>query len=182
MKCLMIAWQENEPELHGWLMKQLRNQADTDDLMQELFLKALRKKEHFCDMKNARAWLFSVARNALIDRTRLAKHQIEIPDELAVTETETPPVEMLSQCLPRALSEMSPEDREAISLCDIDGMSQQDFADRKGITLPGAKSRIQRARKRLRTHLETACRVRFDDAGKVCCFVPRDPNTNPNSQ
>lgn len=173
MKCLMIAWEQNERELRGWLIKQLVNRDDADDLMQELFLKALRHETRFCDMENARAWLFTVARNALTDRARLSKTQIELPDELAVAEFETPAVEMLSQCLPRALSEMSAEDAEAISLCDIEGMNQEAFAQAKGLSLPGAKSRIQRARKRLRSHLETACRVRFDDAGKVCCFVPR---------
>ncbi|MGC1518341.1 MAG: RNA polymerase subunit sigma-70, partial [Azonexus sp.] len=46
-----------------------------------------------------------------------------------------------------------------------------------GISLPGAKSRIQRARKRLRNRLVKACQVTFDDQGEVCCFVPRPPLT-----
>jgi RNA polymerase sigma-70 factor, ECF subfamily len=41
------------------------------------------------------------------------------------------------------------------------------------VVLPGAKSRVQRGRKRLRGHLSSACQVRFDAASKVCCFVPR---------
>ena len=44
-----------------------------------------------------------------------------------------------------------------------------------GLTLPAAKSRVQRARKRLKAQLVTACQVRLDEAGKVCCFVPRPP-------
>lgn len=79
----------------------------------------------------------------------------------------------LSQCLPRVLSELSAEDRLAITLCDIEGHSQQVLAERLGISLPGAKSRIQRARLRLREQLVTACKVSFDDNGEVCCFVPR---------
>lgn len=54
-------------------------------------------------------------------------------------------------------------------------MSQEDYARLKGLTLAGAKSRVQRARKRLRAHLTGVCQVRFDEAGRVCCFVPRTP-------
>ena len=81
----------------------------------------------------------------------------------------------MAACLPRALSELSEEDREAITLCDLEGLNQEDYARMKSLTLPGAKSRVQRARKRLREHLSEACQVRFDEAGKVCCFVPRQP-------
>ena len=45
----------------------------------------------------------------------------------------------------------------------------------KGLSLPGAKSRVQRARQRLRERLASACQVRLDVEGQVCCFVPRPP-------
>ena len=65
----------------------------------------------------------------------------------------------------------------AITRCDLEGMKQEDYARLKGLTLPGAKSRVQRARKRLREHLSDACQVKFDAAGNVCCFVPRQGNS-----
>jgi RNA polymerase sigma-70 factor (ECF subfamily) len=179
MKCLMQTWEQHEAELRGWLRKHLSNPDDVQDLMQELFLKALRQDTQFCGLDNARAWLFAVARNTLIDRARRSKELVELPDDLpddrASDSGEQPPVESLTACLPRALAELPDDDREAITLCDIDGMSQEAFAKLKGLSLPGAKSRIQRARKRLKTHLETHCQVRYDEVGKVCCFVPRTP-------
>lgn len=51
------------------------------------------------------------------------------------------------------------------------------LAELPGISLPGAKSRIQRARQRLRQQLVCACQVTFDENGDVCCFVPRRPLT-----
>ena len=77
--------------------------------------------------------------------------------------------------MPRVLAELSPEDREALSLCDLGGMTQAAFAELKGLTLPGAKSRVQRARQRLREQMSAACQVKLDGAGQVCCFVPRPP-------
>jgi RNA polymerase sigma-70 factor (ECF subfamily) len=56
-------------------------------------------------------------------------------------------------------------------------MSQKDYAARLGLTLPGAKSRVQRARVRLKARLTEACQVKFDKDGEVCCFVPRQPES-----
>ncbi len=173
MSCLMNAWETHENELRYWLRGRLGNAHDAEDMLQELFLKAMRQDRKFCEIDNARAWLFEVARNAMADRLRLKKTEVELPDDLAAEYEEAPAVESLAACLPRALSELSEEDREAISRCDLEGMTQEDYAQLKGLTLPGAKSRVQRARKRLREHLTEACQVKFDAAGKVCCFVPR---------
>jgi len=174
MNCLMSAWHRHEGELRAWLRSRMGNPQDAEDMLQELFLKAMRQDEKFCQIGNARAWLFEVARNAIADRLRLKKEQVELPEDLVHETDEPAAVDSLAACLPRALSELSEEDREAITLCDLEGLSQEDYARLKGLTLPGAKSRVQRARKRLREHLTGACQVRFDAAGKVCCFVPRD--------
>lgn len=173
MNCLMKAWDAHENELRAWLRSRLGNHADAEDMLQNLFLKAMRQDKHFCKLDNARAWLFQVARNALIDRLRLTKAQVELPDNLADTLDEPAAVDSMAACLPRALSELDEDDRDALSRCDLEGMTQKDYAHLAGISLPAAKSRVQRARRRLRAHLTDACQVRFDEAGKVCCFVPR---------
>lgn len=173
--CLLEAWRTHEGELLGYLRRRLPEADTADDLLQDIFVKALKQSEKFCSVENARAWLFQVARNALADRLRLAREHVELPDDLPHEVEEAAPVETLADCLPRALSELSPEDREALVRCDLEGMTQEAFAQLKGLTLPGAKSRVQRARRRLRAHLSEACQVRFDEAGRVCCFVPRGP-------
>ncbi|BAN36896.1 sigma-70 family RNA polymerase sigma factor (plasmid) [Sulfuricella denitrificans skB26] len=172
----MNAWHRHEGELRAWLCGRMGNAHDTEDMVQELFLKALRQDKKSCEIANARAWLFEVARNALVDRLRLKKEQVDLPYDLAVETDEPAAVDSLAACLPRALAELSEEDREVITLCDLGGLNQKDYARLKDISLPGAKSRVQRARKRLREHLTQACQVRFDEAGKVCCFVPRTPH------
>ena len=174
--CLMKAWSAHERELRGWFRRRLDDPADADDLLQELFLKALRQRERFCAILNARAWLFEVARNALADRLRVARPLVELPPDLPALGDETPVVGDLAACLPRVLSELSPEDRDAIRQCDLDGMPQADYARRMGLSLPGAKARVQRARKRLRERLALACQVRWDEAGQVSDFRPRPPS------
>jgi RNA polymerase sigma-70 factor (ECF subfamily) len=173
MTCLTTAWTTHAPELHGWLRRHLAHPQEADDLLQDLFLKALRQGEHFCELHNARAWLFEVARNRLADHLRVARHMVELPDDLPALVVETDTVDTLTGCLPRVLSELNAEDREAITLCDLQGMAQADFAAAKGLSLSGAKSRVQRARQRLRAQMSQACQVQLDEAGRVADFVPR---------
>lgn len=176
MQCVSDAWERHEAELRGFLRRRSPGDAEAEDLLQDVFLRALRRKNGLCGLDNPRAWLFTTARNLLIDRFRLTKEQVPLPDDLAAEPQEAPPpVDGLSQCLPRALAELSPQDREAIALCDIEGLTQQDYAGRIGLSLPAAKSRVQRARSRLKAHLTAACQVRFDAAGQVEGFVPRPP-------
>ncbi|HEX5697231.1 MAG TPA: sigma-70 family RNA polymerase sigma factor [Rhodoferax sp.] len=174
MNCLTTAWTLHAPELRGWLRHRVGNPALADDLLQDLFLKALRQGERFCDLHNARAWLFEVARNLLADQLRVAHHMVELPEDLVAQTDDADTVDTLTACLPRVLSELSPEDREAITLCDLQGMAQADFAQRKGLSLSAAKSRVQRARVRLRSHMSQACQVQMDEGGRVSDFVPRD--------
>ena len=174
--CHKNAWRQHQAELRSFLAHRTGSASEADDLLQEVFLKALYQGEDFCSLENARAWLFQVARNLLIDRLRLAKEQVPLPDDLiAEGAPETAPVDLLSHCLPRVLSELSAEDRDAIVLCDIQGMTQKAFAERLRLSLPAAKSRVQRARLRLRAQLAEACQLTFDEKGKVCCFVSRSP-------
>ena len=173
MDCLNTAWQAHAPELRHWMRRRLRNPLEADDLLQDVFLKALRQGDRFCSVHNARAWLFEVARNLLADRLRVTRETIELPEDLPALVPDIDTVDELTACLPRVLSELSAEDRDAITRCDLQGMSQAEFAVVSGLSLSAAKSRLQRARQRLKTRMTQACQVRLDDAGHVTDFMPR---------
>ena len=171
----MTAWHAHEAELRRWLRHRIGNAADAEDQLQDVFLKAMRQGERFCEIANARAWLYEVARNALADRLRLARPTVALADDLGAEAEQAAAVDSLAACLPRVLSELSAEDREVITLCDLEGLTQEEYARRKGLSLAGAKSRVQRARKRLRARLTLACQVKLDATGQVSDFVPRPP-------
>ena len=75
MSCLMSAWGRHESELRRWLRGRLGNSHDAEDMLQDLFLKAMRQDRKFCEIDNARAWLYEVARNAVADCLRLKKNR-----------------------------------------------------------------------------------------------------------
>lgn len=192
--CLLSAWHSAESELFSWLIKKSQDEHIALDILQETFLRALQKAEGFCDIKNRRAWLFRVANNLLNDEWRHHSKQEKIVKNLEaeIAEEITPPLEDivnggspfvnlfdeapvdgLVQCLPKALLRLNTDDRAIIETCDIKGMSQQAFADASGLSLSATKSRLQRARVKLKKTLNIHCQVRFDDRRKVCCYSPR---------
>ena len=180
VNCLDTAWKQHAPELRAWLRHRLNQPQDAEDVLQDVFIKALRQKSRFCTVLNPRAWLFEVARNTLADRWKSARETIELPDDLTAPALEGAPVDGLTACLPRVLSELKETDRQAIVLCDLGGMSQADYAAQVGLNLSAAKSRLQRARQRLRNQMSLACQVTMNNAGQVEDFLPRPPlDTRP---
>lgn len=177
--CVKSAWRMHEAELRRFLAHRLSDPHLAEDMLQEVFIKAMQQGAGFCQLGSARAWLFEVARNAVADHFRQRRELVELPEELAIDTDEAPTVDHLAACIPRVLRELSAADQEAIMLCDLQGMKQEDFAHAKGLSLAGAKSRVQRARKRLMERLTTACQVQFDETGQVTHFVPRPPAVEP---
>lgn len=172
MNHLMPIWNRHQRELRRWLQRQLPHPNDVDDLLQELFLKVLRHHDHLDELNHTRAWLFTVARHTLIDHLRLRREWVELPEELFDQSEELPLVDRLASCLPCVLAELSEADHQIIAECDLQGVKQEAFAQRYGLKLSTAKSRLQRARKRLKGQLEQSCHLRYDEQGQLCCFEP----------
>jgi RNA polymerase sigma-70 factor (ECF subfamily) len=199
----MQAWAQHQAELRGWLQHRLGDAATAQDLLQDVFLKALRQGERFCSVANARAWLFEVARNTLTDHLR-RQHPTEPlplawlgadahigagPDAdvnanlnadvgpgavpFAPDADATPVVDQLTGCLQRVLTEMAPADADIIRQCDLGGMRQQDYAAAHGLGLPATKARLQRARQRLRQAMTLGCQIQTTPGGGVIDFIPR---------
>jgi len=192
-ECIIQAWQQYEAELFNFLASRLNTLEDAEDLIQELFIRLLQQGDGFCSIRQPRAWLYQVARNALIDRYRKQRAFVDLdekqPDTLfseglisepfisepLISEELNPAVmDLLDRCLWRNLEELPPEEQAIIRQCDLNGMRQKTFAQQNGLSLPATKARLQRARQKLRSLIIHNCQVRFDAAGKVCCHVPRN--------
>jgi RNA polymerase sigma-70 factor (ECF subfamily) len=68
---------------------------------------------------------------------------------------------------------LPPPDREALTLTELEGLSQREAAERLGMSYSGLKSRVQRGRAKLRAVLDRCCEVELDPRGAVITFRPR---------
>ncbi|MFA5628308.1 MAG: sigma-70 family RNA polymerase sigma factor [Thiohalomonadaceae bacterium] len=171
--CILRAWDSHEQELRAFLLTRVEEPDEADDVLQELFLKLFLQGHNFCEVQNPRAWLFRVLRNFLIDRLRTAKAFIDLDSDMPFEHEEKLPIVQLEECLMRNLAHLSDDDRSVIEQCDLQGQPQERYAEQYGLTLSAVKSRLLRARQRLRKKIVVNCQVRFDENGQVCCHVPR---------
>ena len=165
-----VAWQEYRDELFRFILKRVRNHAAAEDIVQEVLVKAYARQGTLKDVARLRPWLYQITRNAIIDHYRMQKPSAAIPSELIHEETdgETDRARWeLARCLVPLIDELAGPYREALKLTELESLTQQEAASRLGISLSGAKSRVQRGRKLLRELLLKCCQVEVDRRGDI---------------
>jgi RNA polymerase sigma-70 factor (ECF subfamily) len=80
----------------------------------------------------------------------------------------------LAAWLPTLIELLPDRLREAVRLYEIDGLTQLEIANQLGISLSGAKSRIQRGRRQLDSILRSRCNLEFDRRGNVIACAPTE--------
>lgn len=128
-----------------------------DDLVQETMLRAWKHREHFVAGTNLRAWLFTILRNAHISYLRKARReQIGLDEgwENAIATPATQDHHWALVELTEALDDMTACDRDILVQVGLNGHSHKEIADRSDCALGTVRSRLSRARGRLRKLLD----------------------------
>lgn len=124
--------------------------ADVDDLVQDVFLVALRRVSSLREAERVGGWLMSIARNRATDYLRRRKDSEEISEELGAA---TPRSAEASRAL-RAIRELPEAYREVMMMRLVEGMSGPEIAERTGMTHGSVRVNLNRGMKILRERLE----------------------------
>ena len=141
-----------------------RNGSEAEDLVQETYLRAFRFSHRFQPGTNLRAWMFQILRNTFLTFYRHREREPTFLDEGDLdTEKETmfhdaPPkdgttVEAETD-LARALAQLPEEFRTILLLAQVEGLPLEEVAQVMGCPVGTVKSRIFRAKERLRGFLK----------------------------
>jgi len=130
--------------------------TDAEDLTQETFCQAQRNLAQLRDAARAKAWLFSILRNAFLHRQRAAKRQqsltpealADIPDRLP-----DPLPDIDSAQLQQALGELPDDFRSPLLLFYFEDFSYREIAEQLQVPLGTVMSRLARAKAHLRGRL-----------------------------
>lgn len=163
MKCLLNAWQLHEKQIARWLLKRTGDPQVVEDIMQDVFIKAMRNNKQFCHLDDSKSWLFKMVKNHYIDTLRKQVESESIDETIADDSLHSEPIVQMQKCLPRVMLKLGVNERDIIEKCDLQGMPQAEYAHQQQLSLPAVKSRLQRARKTLKSHLVTHCHVRQDN-------------------
>ena len=188
---------ENLHQLRGairaFVLSRVKDPAAADDITQETLLRLTQRLHTLRDAERLGAWIFQIARNAVIDHFRSAKKTEPFDEETYASELGSEahrPLALEGEKLRRAVAayvrsvvENLPEPyRGALRLTEFEGVSQVELAGKIGLSVSAAKSRVQRARTMLRAEMERCCRWETDGYGTVldvrpksadCCDRPR---------
>jgi RNA polymerase sigma-70 factor, ECF subfamily len=167
-------WQEFAVKLGQFIRSRVTDPATAEDILQDVFVKIHKRLGSLQDPAKLESWIYLIARNAIIDHYRARKETVEVPETLpAEADAGDAEFEGLKAAFRRMIESLPEAYREALVLTEYEGLTQSELAQRLGISLSGAKSRVQRGRARLKEMLNQCCTFEFDRRGKVIECEPR---------
>lgn len=167
-------WTAFSDRLRGFIAKRIRGEADVQDVLQDVFAKIHSGLSALKDGERLEAWLFRITRRAIVDhvRSRTGKRRSAgLPENLEERTPSPDPAGEVASWLEPMMALLPEPDREALRLTDLEGLSQKALAARLGISATGAKSRVQRARRRLRDALLDCCHIELDRRGNAIDYA-----------
>lgn len=172
-------WTRFARDLTAYCRRRIPDAQDVEDLLQETFVRihaglpALRSQDRLS------VWLYRVARSVLEDHRRRAPRTLPLADDESIADGREESDFTLNREVGAwarlFLEVLPPEYRDAVRMADVDGLPQSEIARALGLSVSGAKSRVQRGRAMVRTALLNCCHVDFDRRGNVLETRPRVP-------
>ncbi|MCG9971962.1 sigma-70 family RNA polymerase sigma factor [Christiangramia crocea] len=162
-------WLEYKDALNNYILKITKDPDVANSLSHEVLMKVYSSCCSGREIRNIRSWLFQIAYNTCMDHFKKENKNVDLQAE--IRESEKDPVyyeagefvEPLLGLLPSKYS-------EPLKLSDIQGLKQQDVADKLDLSLTAAKSRIQRARQMLKEKIMECVHVEVDGQGNLMAF------------
>jgi len=179
-------WREIDHQLRPFVLRRLSNPADVDDVLQEIYLRIQTGITGLRDTERFGPWVYQVARNALADHGRAqARHHPAAAAPVPAAAVSDAGVEEgdaereLARYLAIFVAALPASYREAITLTELEGMTQKDAAEMLGLSPSGMKSRVQRGRRQLQQLLQACCEIALDQRGRVMSFERRTDGQVP---
>jgi RNA polymerase sigma-70 factor, ECF subfamily len=152
--------------------------SEVDDVLQDVFVRVQRSLGGLRDEERLVSWLYRVARSAVQESLRQrARHPLasaEYDEPAAVDPESSVACESgLAAFAAAAVTRLPDPYRQALTLTELEGMSQLAAAKQLGISPSGMKSRVQRGREKLREILDASCNIALDVRGRVIACEPK---------
>lgn len=148
--------------LYNFAVYLTRNPAEAEDLVQETYLRAFRFSHRFQPGTHLRAWLFQILRNTFLTFYRLRERELPLAEDgvpdwdapmFHEAPAEDPSVLEAHTDLERAMRRLPDEFRTVLLLAEVEGLPLEEVAQIMACPVGTVKSRIFRAKERLRVIL-----------------------------
>jgi RNA polymerase sigma-70 factor (ECF subfamily) len=175
-------WDKFRQPLLAYVQRRIPERGDAEDIVQDVFVK-VHEKIGTLRQVNLGPWLYTVARNSVVDFYRSRRRLVELPETLdAEYETSEDDIRAHMATWLGGMIESLPEKyRQVVRLSELEGLNHKELAERLDLSLSGVKSRVQRGRRLLHKALLDCCHFEFDARGRVIDYAPR-PQCCPRCQ
>jgi RNA polymerase sigma-70 factor (ECF subfamily) len=174
------AWNEIEARLRPYVARRVASPADVDDILQEIFVRMQRGLGELRDGERFGGWVYRIAEHVIVDSARararapvVANAEISDPSGSEDSDGVDALQRDLGECVALFVARLPSPYRQAITLTELEGLTQKDAAEMLGISLSGMKSRVQRGREKIREMFDECCRISVDCRGRVVECEPR---------
>ncbi len=169
-------WKDFENKLLGFIKSRVSDNEISKDILQDVFVKIHLNIGSLKSTDRLSSWVYQITRNAIIDYYRKKKIQTDkIPEVPENLEDDNLNADFYG-CLKSHLNQLSEQDKKAIIQTSYKKVSQKDFAIQEGISYTAAKSRVQRARKKLNDLFVGCCQIQTDKYGNIISSENEDCN------
>ena len=171
-------WELFGAKLRSFLLQRVSDEQVAADLLQETFMRIHKRLDSLDDRQRITSWVFRIARNLVVDHYRAqARATAAVAADLETHADEEENLnELVMGWLPQMIAHLPEAYREAVELYELKGVSQQEIANQLGISLSGAKSRVQRGRAQLKSLLFDCCSFEQDRRGNLISYQKNNPN------
>jgi RNA polymerase sigma-70 factor, ECF subfamily len=168
-------WETFNIPLQQFIRRRVRDQHSAEDILQDVFLKIHLRIDTLHSQERIASWIYQITRNAIADYYRSQRPAVDLPETLVAPNdlADDDLVRELLPCVAAMVDALPTAYREALRLTEYQGLSQKALSQRLGISFSGAKSRVQRARAKLKQQLLDCCHFQFDHAGRIIDYQPR---------
>jgi RNA polymerase sigma-70 factor, ECF subfamily len=161
-------WTDLHQELKKFILSKVKNADTSNDILQDVFLKIHLNIHALNDSSKFTSWVYQITRNTVADHFRKINSDVHIDDfDFAEQESEEPLYQALSNCLNLKISKLPEKYKQAILLISFENYSQIALAEELSISYSGVKTRVQRAREKLKNLIVDCSNLETDNKGNI---------------
>jgi RNA polymerase sigma-70 factor (ECF subfamily) len=165
-----------DSQLADLICRKVNHQECCNDILQEVYIKIILNIDKIEKAGNIKSYLLKIADNAVVDHYRKESNKkndtfsedFVLPEETRVKDQT---LKLADCCLRPMIESLEPIYSEALILTELEGLTHQQYAEKIGLSYTNAKTRVRRAKEKLRKVILHCCQYQFDKYGNIvsCC-------------
>ncbi|MFC1236207.1 RNA polymerase sigma factor SigZ [Vibrio sp. F74] len=171
---MLSEWLMHQAQLRNYIARNVDDSHAVEDILQDVYIKASMSFHQLKSKSSVKSWLYRITHNVIMDFYRSQKIYDELPEDVAEESVPAEEANLLAigQCLRPMLQCLPEKYRVPLTLAELEGMTQQEVADKLNLSLSGAKSRVQRGRQQFKELLIHYCNIESGREG-IIDFYPK---------